>query len=222
METARRCDRAWRCDVIVIDFEASSLDNGFPVSVGIVASDGRMFYAVIKPSAEWLTNYRWQYKAQHIHGLELEYLQQHGRDAAAVVANIRELFGNAEFACDSPEYDNAWFTMLVRASGIDFTPTLSSISTRKRLDALFDELNLTGDARREIIDMREEMRTHHALSDAAASVAAAETARAWPAGKDLRACRNVIELWKKRVKIIAIGVEQMAKYRGALNELSKR
>jgi hypothetical protein len=207
--------------MIVVDFEASSLDNGFPVSVGIASSYGRMFYAVIKPHSDWSTSYRWQYKAQHIHGLELEYLQQHGRDASAVVENIRAMFGDEEFACDSPEYDNAWFDILVRASGIDYKPTLSTVSTRKRLDALFDELALTGDARRAIIEMREEMRTHHALSDAAASVAAAEAARAWPAGKDLRACRNVIERWKKHVAVIAVGVAQMAKYRGALDELSK-
>jgi hypothetical protein len=208
--------------VIVIDFEASSLDNGFPVSVGIASSDGRMLYAVIKPNADWLTGYRWSYKAQHIHGFELEYLQQHGRDADAVVENIREMFGNVEFTSDSPEYDNAWFNILIRASGADYKPKLNTITTRKRLDALFDELALTGDARRAIIEMREEMRTHHALSDAAASVAAAEAARAWPAGKDLRACRNVIERWKKHVKVIGIGVEQIAKYSEALNELAKR
>jgi hypothetical protein len=206
----------------VVDFEASSLDNGFPVSVGIASTDGRLFYAVIKPNADWLTSYCWSYKAQNIHGLQLEHLQQHGRDAAAVVANIRELFGDAEFACDSPTHDNAWFAMLIRASGIDYKPNLSAVTTRRRLDALFDELNLTGDARRAIIDMREEMRTHHALSDAAASVAAAEAARAWPAGKDLRDCRNVIERWKKRVKVIGIGCGVIEKYNEALRELAKR
>ena len=208
--------------MIVVDFEASSLDNGFPVSVGIASSDGRMFYAVIKPNADWLTGYRWSYKAQHIHGFELEHLQQHGRDAAAVVANIQEMFDNAEFACDSPEYDNAWFKMLIRASGHDYKPNLSTVTTRKRLDVLFDELNLTGDARRAIIDMREEMRTHHALSDAAASVAAEEAARAWPAGKDLRACRTVVEKWKKHVKVIGIGCGVIEKYDEALRELAKR
>jgi hypothetical protein len=208
--------------MIVIDFEASSLENGYPVSVGIASSDGRMLYAVIKPHEQWSTGYRWSYKAQRIHGLELEYLQQHGREAGAVVGNIREMFGNAEFTSDSPAHDNAWFEILIRASGIDYKPKLSTLTTRKRLDALFDELNLTGDSRREIIDMREEMRTHHALSDAAASVAAGEAARAWPAGKDLRACRNVIEKWKKHVKVIGIGYGVIEKYSDALNELSKR
>jgi hypothetical protein len=208
--------------MIVVDFEASALENGYPVSVGVASTDGRMFYAIIKPNADWLTGYRWSYKAQHIHGFELEHLQQHGRDAGAVVANIRELFGDAEFACDSPTHDNAWFEILIRASGIEYKPTLSSISTRKRLDVLFDDLALTGDARRAIIEMREEMRTHHALSDAAASVAAGEAARAWPAGKDLRVCRNVIERWKKHVKVIGIGFGVIEKYDEALRELAKR
>jgi hypothetical protein len=206
----------------VIDFEASSLIDGFPVSVGIACSDGRMFYAMIKPHPEWDMGYRWDPNAEAIHGFTREHLVAHGREAAVVVADIRAMFGDAAFTSDSPGHDKNWFDELISVSGIDYKPKMYSATTRMWIETLFDELDISSKARRAIIEMREEMRTHNALSDAASSVAAEEAARAWPAGKDLRACRNVIESWKNRVKIIAIGVEQMAKYSEALNELSKR
>jgi hypothetical protein len=39
--------------MIAIDFEASTLVDGYPVSIGIAASDGRMLYRLIKPHPEW-------------------------------------------------------------------------------------------------------------------------------------------------------------------------
>ena len=207
---------------VVIDFEASSLIDGFPVSVGIASSDGRMFYSVIRPHSEWDMGYRWDGNAEAIHRLSRAHLVEHGRDAAAVVAEIRTMFGDAAFTSDSPGHDNAWFQELISVSGLDYKPLMHRATTRNHLDALFNELNLTGDARRAIIEMREEMRTHNALSDAAASVAAEEAARAWPAGKDLRACRGVIEEWKRRVKVVVIGLGVIDKYDEALRDLAKR
>lgn len=208
--------------MIVIDLEASALENGFPVSIGIVAGDGRMFYSVIKPHEQWSTGYRWSHQAEQIHGFSRDYLAQNGRDAAAVVANIRELFGDAEFTSDAPWHDASWFNDLIRVSGIAYTPQLHRETTRVRLEKLFDELEISSKARRAIIDMRHEMRTHNALSDAASSIAAAEAARTWVDSKELRACRAVFEDWKKRVKIIAIGYGVIEKYSDALNELAKR
>jgi hypothetical protein len=208
--------------MIVIDLEASSLDNGFPVSVGIVSSDGRMFYAVIKPHSDWSTGYRWSHQAERIHGFSRDHLAAHGWDAAAVVNDIRAMFGDEEFTSDAPWHDASWFNDLIRVSGIAYTPQRHRETTRVRLETLFDELDVSSKARRAIIDMRHEMRTHHALSDAASSIAVEQAARAWVDSKELRACRAVFEGWKKRVKIIAIGVEQMAKYSDALSELSKR
>ncbi len=208
--------------LIVIDFEASSLIDGFPVSVGIASSDGRLFYSVIKPHSEWEMGYRWDANAEAIHGFSRAHLMQHGREAAAVVAEIHAMFGDAAFMADAPGHDKAWLDELISVSGIDYKPKMYSATTRMWLDTLFDKLQLTGDSRREIITMREEMRTHNALSDAASSVAADEAARAWPSGKDLRDCRNVIEEWKRRVKVVIIGLEQIEKYDGALRELSKR
>ena len=206
----------------VIDFEASSLIDGFPVSVGVASSASQLFYALIKPHDEWAMGYRWDPNSEAIHGLSRAHLMQHGREAAAVVSDIKSTFGDAAFMSDSPGHDKQWLDELVSVSGITYAPKLYQSTTRMWLETLFDELELSSKARRAIIDMRHEMHTHNALSDAAASVAADEAARAWVKSKELRACRNVFEVWKKRVKIIATGVEQMAKYSDALRELSKR
>lgn len=206
----------------VIDFEASSLIDGFPVSIGIASSDGRMFYAMIKPHPEWDMGYRWDPNAEAIHGFTREHLVAHGREAAVVVAEIKSMFGDAAFTSDSPGHDNAWFQELISVSGIEYKPLMHRATTRMWLETLFDELDISSKARRAIIEMREEMRTHNALSDAASSIAADAAARAWPTNKDLRDCRNVIESWKKRVKVVVIGLGVIEKYSDALNELSKR
>ncbi|MCA3083117.1 MAG: hypothetical protein ING69_10735 [Rhodocyclaceae bacterium] len=196
--------------------------DGFPVSIGIASSDGRMFYAMIKPHPEWDMGYRWDPNAEAIHGFTREHLVAHGREAAVVVAEIKSMFGDAAFTSDSPGHDNAWFQELISVSGIEYKPLMHRATTRMWLETLFDELDISSKARRAIIEMREEMRTHNALSDAASSIAADAAARAWPTNKDLRDCRNVIESWKKRVKVVVIGLGVIEKYSDALNELSKR
>ncbi|MFN7190163.1 MAG: hypothetical protein ACK5U4_01835, partial [Rhodospirillales bacterium] len=106
---------------IVIDFEASALDNGFPVSVGIAASDGRMFYSTIRPHQDWDTRFRWSYRSQLVHGFTPEHLEEHGRSVHLVVASVKPMFPGATFMADS-ELDKQWLDELLRASVAIYTP----------------------------------------------------------------------------------------------------
>ncbi len=206
----------------VIDFEASSLIDGYPVSVGIASSDGRLSYAVIKPHPEWDMGYRWDPNSEAIHGLSREHLNKHGHEAAAVVVGMKNLFGDdVAFMSDAPGHDKNWLDELISVSGITYAPRMFRATPEMWMTTLFDENRVETEAILKINALRKSMHTHNALSDAAAWVAADEAVRVWVETNDLAACEAVFKKWKKHAEVIVIGVEQMAKYSDALNQLSK-
>lgn len=206
----------------VIDFEASSLVDGFPVSVGIAPSDGQLFYALVKPHAEWDMGYRWDPNSEAVHGLSRQHLMQHGREAAAVVVGMRNMFGDdVAFMSDAPGHDKNWLDELISVSRTTFSPKMYRATPEMRLTTLFDEHRVETEAVLKIKALRANMHTHNALSDAAAWVAADEAVRVWVETHDLAACESVFARWKKHAEVIVIGAEQMAKYSDALNQLSK-
>jgi hypothetical protein len=206
----------------VIDFEASSLVDGFPVSVGIARSDGQLFYALVKPHAEWDMGYRWDPNSEAIHGLSRQHLMQHGHEAAAVVADMKNMFGDAAYMSDAPGHDKNWLDELISVSGITYAPRMYRATTEMWMTTLFDEHRVETNVVLKIKELRAKMHTHNALSDAAAWVAAEEAVRVWCDTHDLAACEAVFAKWKKHAQVIVIGVEQIEKYSEALNELSKR
>ena len=191
---------------IVIDFEASSLVDGFPVSVGIASSDGQLFYALIKPHDEWDMGYRWDGNSQSIHGFSRAHLQQHGREAAAVVNDIKSMFGDdVAFMADAPGHDKQWLDELISVSGITYAPKMYRSTPEMWLTTLHDEHRVELEVVLKIKALRTNMHTHHALSDAASWVAAEEATRAWIETQDLKQCEAVFEEWKQRVDAIAQG-----------------
>jgi hypothetical protein len=207
---------------VVIDFEASSLIDGFPVSVGIASSDGRLFYSVIKPHSEWEMGYRWDANAQAIHGFSREHLMQHGRDAAAVVAEIKSMFPDVAFMSDAPGHDKAWFDELISVSGISYAPRMLRATPEMWMTTLFEEHRVETKAVLKIKELRAKMHTHNALSDAASWVAADEAVRVWVDTNDLQACETAFAKWKKNVEVVSIGLGVIERYSDALNELAKR
>jgi hypothetical protein len=190
----------------VIDFEASSLIDGYPVSVGIASSDGRLFYSMIKPHPEWDMRYRWDGNAQAIHGFSREHLVAHGREAAAVVADMKSMFGaDVAYMSDAPGHDKAWLDELISVSGISYTPKMYRSTPEMWLTALYDEHRIELEAVLKINELRKILHTHNALSDAASWVAAEAAVRAWIETNDLQACEAVFEAWKQRVDAIAQG-----------------
>jgi hypothetical protein len=187
---------------IVIDFEASSLIDGFPVSVGIASSDGSLFYAVIQPHAEWDMGYRWDGNSEAIHGFTRENLQQHGREAAAVVGEMKSMFGDAAFMSDAPGHDKAWLDDLISVSSIAYAPKMYRSTPEMWMTTQFDEHRVELEAVLRINALRKSMHTHHALSDAASWVAADAATRVWVETNDLAACEAVFESYKQRVREI--------------------
>lgn len=188
--------------LIVIDFEASSLIDGFPVSVGIASSAGRLFYAVIKPHSEWDMGYRWDPNSEAIHGLSREHLTQHGRDASIVVADMKAMFPDAAYMSDAPGHDKAWLDELISVSGVSYTPRMFRSTPEMWMTTQFDEHRVELEAVLRINELRKSLHTHNALSDAASWIAADAAARVWVETNDLQACDAVFESYKQRVREI--------------------
>jgi hypothetical protein len=187
----------------VIDFEASSLIDGFPVSVGVANSDGRLFYAVIKPHSEWEMGYRWDGNSEAIHGLSREHLQQHGREASVVVAEMKSMFGaDVAYMSDAPGHDKQWLDELISVSGITYTPKMYRSTPEMWLTTLHDEHRVELEAVLRVNELRKSLHTHNALSDAASWVAADEAVRVWIESNDLKKCEAVFDAYKERVREI--------------------
>ncbi|MFN8725955.1 MAG: hypothetical protein ACK5XB_10450 [Rhodospirillales bacterium] len=193
----------------VIDFEASSLVDGFPVSVGIARSDGRMFYALVKPHPEWDMGYRWDPNSEAIHGLTREHLTRHGREVSVVVSDIKSMFGvDVAYMSDAPGHDKQWLDELISVSSIDYKPRMFRSTPSMWLTTLYDEHRIELEAILKINELRKSMHTHNALSDAASWVAADEAARAWVQYNDLRKCEAVFETYKHRVREAVAALEK--------------
>lgn len=190
---------------IVIDFEASSLIDGYPVSVGVASSDGRLFYAMIRPNAEWDMGYRWDPNSEAVHGLTRAHLQQHGREAAAVVGEMKSMFPDVAYMSDAPGHDKQWLDELISVSGIAYAPRMFRSTPEMWLTTLYDEHRIELEAVLRINELRKSLHTHNALSDAASWVAADAAARVWIDTNDLAACEAVFAKWKQRVDAIVQG-----------------
>ncbi|TRT81632.1 MAG: transcriptional regulator, partial [Microcystis aeruginosa Ma_OC_H_19870700_S124] len=89
--------------IAFIDFEASALENGYPIEVGYARSDGIVGAFLIKPRSEWLY-LNWSSASQSIHRLPRTILNQ-GLDANEVLARLNvELQGCVCFAT-APAFD---------------------------------------------------------------------------------------------------------------------
>jgi hypothetical protein len=188
--------------VIAFDIEASALTDGFPVSIGVASSDGRLFHALIRPHESWVEpEYRWNPVAERIHGYSLEKLQAQGLPPAEVVAQLNEQFSGEMFASDAPPLDTYWMRELNYAAGGIAKFDIRRIGIDAVLTMMQDEVAMPIAARNEIERLRKRMHTHNALEDAASWIAALEAVDAWASeAKDLRAAEAVFKKWRDHVK----------------------
>ncbi len=210
--------------IVSFDFEASSLKNGFPVSIGVARSDGALYHALVKPHDDWLTpEYEWDPVAANMHRYTIEQLRAEGLPPAQILGEMNELFADEMLVSDAPALDIYWMRELNYAAGGIARFDVRRVGIDAVLTMIQDEVAMPGDARREIAKMRASMHTHNALSDAASWIAALEAVETWSAeGKDLRASMKVFETWKQRVATHLAGQRVMTDYDAALRDLAKK
>ena len=111
--------------LVVIDFEASSLDqDGYPIEVGLAFWPGPDrailgWSTLIQPAGAWSRLGHWSPKSAKVHGIAGRDLLAHGQPAGRIAAVLNEALGPGTTAwCDGGAYDSHWAGALFKAAGI--------------------------------------------------------------------------------------------------------
>ena len=94
----------------IIDLEASGFGRGsYPIEVGIALADGSVHALLIKPADGWD---HWDEKAEAIHGISCDYLQEHGKTPREVAIFLNDLCSGLTLYSDAWSFDSSWLGRL--------------------------------------------------------------------------------------------------------------
>ncbi len=96
----------------IIDFEASSLNPGYPIQVAVILEDGQVYSSYINPPDVWIESGDWDPKSEEIHKIPMKILQLHGKDVVTVANELNEFINGREVFCDGGLYDLRWCSRL--------------------------------------------------------------------------------------------------------------
>lgn len=105
--------------LICIDFEASSLENGYPIEVGVSdAATGNAIAWLIRPPAAWLTERIWSPASEAVHGIGRAQLEAEGAEPAVVCTALEPHIIGKKLVSDNPPFDRRWLDLLLGAGGL--------------------------------------------------------------------------------------------------------
>ena len=94
----------------IIDLEASGFGRGsYPIEVGIALADGSVHALLIKPANGWD---HWDEKAEAIHGITRDYLQEHGKTLREVAIFLNDLCSGLTLYSDAWSFYSSWLGRL--------------------------------------------------------------------------------------------------------------
>lgn len=95
---------------IIIDIEASGFGSqGYPIEVGFIMEDKQTWCALIQPEKNWEF---WDKQAESIHHISRDILEQHGKPAELIVAQLNNLLANKIVYSDGWAHDYVWLHQL--------------------------------------------------------------------------------------------------------------
>lgn len=110
---------------IIIDIEASGFSvEGYPIEVGVAFEDGSTFCSLIAPPPEWTY---WDEAAEKIHRVARDILEEYGRPAGDVAAELNERLDGKTAYSDGWAVDKPWLTALYGQVRMEPTYRLSSL-----------------------------------------------------------------------------------------------
>lgn len=109
----------------IIDIEASGFGSeSYPIEVGVALGDGSKYCSLISPTPGWT---HWDPKAERIHRISRELLEQHGRPVRQVADKLNRLLTGKTLFSDGWVVDKPWLTTLYHAAGLEMQFTLSPL-----------------------------------------------------------------------------------------------
>ena len=104
---------------IFIDVEASSFSgNSYPIEIAWNNPDAVIENHLINPYCikEWID---WDPASQAVHGLNRNYLSNHGEDPFIVAKRMNDFLSGVDVYSDAAEYDVFWIDQLFKATGLE-------------------------------------------------------------------------------------------------------
>jgi len=108
--------------ITVIDFEASSFDEGsYPIEVGVGIWHGprnpiHLWSSLIRPVQTWTLTGHWSRKSERVHGISRPELAE-GRPPSEVACILNSRVSTRVAWCDGGPYDAYWLRTLYAAAG---------------------------------------------------------------------------------------------------------
>lgn len=157
---------------LILDVEASALEHGFPIEIGIAdPGQGTVHAWLVRPHASWAWD-AWNPASEKIHGLKKSDLDR-GDDVQTVAQAILRVVDGRSLATDNPEFDGFWLSKLFEAARED-APAVEKHSLIDGVSALAQrhgrasaDIGALNRARNSAVD-------HSAAGDAASWAAAIE------------------------------------------------
>ncbi len=144
---------------IIIDIEASGFGNqGYPIEIGFIMEDKQTWCALIQPEADWEF---WDEQAESIHHISRDILEQHGKPAELIVAQLNHLLANKVVYSDGWAHDYVWLHQLYES--VNQSPSFKLQDLRYILDEA--QMRHWHETKQDVIEEMHAVR-HRASSDA--------------------------------------------------------
>lgn len=156
--------------IAFVDFEASALENSFPIEVGWARLDGVVGAALIRPHEDW-SSLVWSTESERIHRLPRSILERGLSIDAALVLIEQGLAGYTCFS-DAPDHDWHWLAMLSPNRTVKLK--LAQIPADSVLMAIAEYSGIPGPIAACVIDRAMSAGGHTACGDAAGLAAGFE------------------------------------------------
>ncbi|HEB28061.1 MAG TPA: hypothetical protein ENI05_09835 [Porticoccus sp.] len=112
---------------LIIDVEASGFGRGsYPIEVGVALADGQSQCSIIRRETDWQ---HWDPKAELMHGISRETLDQYGRDAVGVATMFNDLLAGEVVYSDAWGNDSSWLGLLYDTANLPQRFRLESLRT---------------------------------------------------------------------------------------------
>lgn len=178
--------------IAFVDFEASALENSYPIEIGWARLDGIVGAALICPHDDW-RKLKWASDSARVHKLAQEILGD-GLPRHEVLARAKAALAGCDCFSDAPENDWAWMRMLSADGVVDLK--LSELPADMLLMAVAEKSGVPGAIAAQIVDRAMSVGGHSAAGDAAGLAAAFEILSS--SGEiELSAAETVFERWQK-------------------------
>jgi hypothetical protein len=156
--------------IAFIDFEASSLEESYPIEIGWARLDGVVGAWLIRPHDDW-KSMKWAQDSAQVHGIVQELLGD-GLPRDEVLARAKAALSDCDCFSDAPEHDWTWMRMLSVDGRVDLK--LLELPADALLMAVAEKSGIAGAIAAQIVDRAMAAGGHSAAGDAAGLAAGFE------------------------------------------------